>query len=302
VDLNLPAPVFAVKPLALYYYFDKIQVWLKRPLDDQTIRRLHVEYGRRLHIRNKPARFNSSFRQRIQLTRPRPEALRLLAGRADAYLNYAEVARDAIYADPVDVEDAFDALAQYLVRSWHGKRQLIKQFYMDWDKQARATAQSRYDANSRSAPNTIFFYKQPHSRITGELNCLHLEWRLRGDKALRSAGLKGKSDLVGFDHEAFWAKRLKLYTVEAEQLGRLIRNGSKGLKSRRSPEVNYCTGFPVNLDQRLGTILILGSGSIQALVDRYRRFRVGRILRPISVAELSSSIEAELRSRELEFA
>jgi hypothetical protein len=38
---------------------------------------------------------------------------------------------------------------------------------------------SRYDP-SRAAPQRIVVYSEKNSRVTGELNCLHLEWRLKG--------------------------------------------------------------------------------------------------------------------------
>jgi hypothetical protein len=109
---------------------------------------------------------------------------------------------------------------------------------------------------------------------------------VRGDKALRNAGLKTGSALVSFDHEPFWKKRLKLFEIETERLGRLIRTRGQKTKRRLSPKVvNYRGRFYVNLDQRLGTILVLGAESVQALVDQYRSFRVVRAFK----ADLTSS-------------
>jgi hypothetical protein len=72
---------------------------------------------------------------------------------------------------------------------------------------------TRYDAD-RAAQNGIVFYKEDHSRITGEEYCLHLEWRLNRLRAVRAAGIETGQDLLKFDHRAFWQKRLRLYEVD----------------------------------------------------------------------------------------
>ena len=112
-----------------------------------------------------------------------------VASRSDAFINQAEIALDYCFDIGADRDDAADFLDQRLIRRWHGKLQLIKKLYTDWQGRTRLSAQSRYDAG-RWAPNSLVLYKEEEfSRITGELNCLHIEWRLCGGRALRSAGI-----------------------------------------------------------------------------------------------------------------
>jgi hypothetical protein len=198
--------------------------------------------------------------------------LRWVASRDDAYINRAEITLDYCFNNGAERDDAFDHLDRHIVRGWHGRRQLIKKFNSDKGR-LRKGGQTRYDAG-RSAPNLLAFYKESFSRITGELNCLHFEWRANGGKALRSAGISSPSDLVGFDYRRFWLPRLKLFEVEPIKLGRLLRKN--GWRSRPTIENR------VKLENRLGSVVINGSSTIQELVDQYRAYPVRRILKPIS--------------------
>lgn len=273
--LNLSGRTFRVKPTAVTPYFDKVQFWLKRPLDHATKAELGRLVGGLYVSRRRAARFDSSFIQRIELKQPSEEALRWVASRDDAYINRAEITLDYCFNNGAERDDAFDHLDRHLVRGWHGRRQLIKKFNSD-NGRLRKGGQTRYDAG-RSAPNLIAFYKEGFSRITGELNCLHFEWRANGGKALRSAGISSPSDLVGFDYRRFWLPRLKLFEVEPIKLGRLLRKN--GWRSRPAIESR------VKLERRLGSIVINGSSTIQELVDQYRVYPVRRILKPISTRD-----------------
>ena len=57
--------------------------------------------------------------------------------------------------------------------------------------------------------------------MTGELNCLHLEWHLNGVRAVWNAGILSGADLLKWDHRAFWNKRLLLYEIEPWRLGKI---------------------------------------------------------------------------------
>jgi hypothetical protein len=119
----------------------------------------------------------------------------------------------------------------------------------------------------RYAPNSIVLYQEDHSRITGEPDCLHIEWRASNRRAVISVGIESAQDLIGFDFRQFWKRRLQLLTVEPERLGRYFpRQGRKG-RQRNSA-----------LDRRRGRILLNGVASIQELIDRYQ---VRRLLRSI---------------------
>jgi hypothetical protein len=221
------------------------------------------------------AHFGGRYIQRLELKQPSPTALQWLAGHPEALINRMEIAVDYIFADINQKDDAFYFLHQHLLRRWHGKKQKVKLVR----RQKRgsevvdemAMGQTRYDAG-RGARNGIVFYGTKPSRITGELDCLHLEWRINGKDAVQAVGIKTGDDLLKFDHYEFWKKRLLFYRVDEARLGRLYRNHHSGKKRR----------FSSNADKRTGHVLINSVGSIQELIDQYGSVvRLQSVLQPI---------------------
>jgi hypothetical protein len=125
------------------------------------------------------------------------------------------------------------------------------------------TAQTRYDA-ARSARNNIVLYRQKFCRITGELHCVHLEWRARGRVTLRRLGINTAKDLFNFDHRAFWQKRMLLIDFQTQRLGRAFRNSGKGHRRRAGRDKED------RLDGRTGHVLINSHATLQEVVDRCR--------------------------------
>ena len=222
------------------------------------------------------ARFGQGYIQRIELRQPSPAALQWVANRPEALINRIEIALDYTFKNINQKDDAFAFLHSHLMRRWHGKKQKIKLVRSGKRKREyelvdeTEMGQTRYDAGR--APNKIVFYRTQYSRITGEVNCLHLEWHGNGKKAVQALGIKTGEDLLKFNHRAFWQKRLRLYRVDEDRLGRLVRNRKSGKRSRVSN----------NLDGRMGHILISSVGSVQELIDQYGTWgRISRALQPI---------------------
>jgi hypothetical protein len=124
-------------------------------------------------------------------------------------------------------------------------------------------AETRYDAGGQ-ARNRLVIYAEDHSRVTGELNCIHIEWRVRSPRAIRAAGINSGKDLPEFDHRAFWQKRLLLYTVDWRHLGLLIRNRRMGTKRRSSR--TYRTDAHL-MDGRAGEVYARSYDTVQKLID-----------------------------------
>jgi hypothetical protein len=254
----LAESVVPVKPVTVHPYFDRVALWLPERANKPFLAKLRPKCGS-LHVGNDRARFDPKLVQRLELKQPKPQALRLLAGLPGAHLNQVEVALDLVFANSRERDRTYEFLAYHLVRRWHGKKQQIHIHH--------GKAETRYDAG-RSASNSIVLYQEDHSRITGESDCLHVEWRALNQRAVRSAGIESARDLVGFDFRQFWKKQLLLLTVEPERLGRYFpRQGRKGRRRKSA------------LDHRRGRILLNGVASIQELIDRYQ---VRRLLRPIA--------------------
>jgi hypothetical protein len=173
------------EPIDRYAYIDKIQFWVIDPLDQHTLDLLKAECGKGgLSVSNKRARFDYRFRQRVQLRQPTEKAFRLLSKRNDVLVNGVEIALDLIFKNWCDRDTAIEFFHEHLVRRWHGSRQEIRVYrHGQLNRAGIDSGQCRYDAG-RSAPNMIVVYPEPFSRVTGELHCVHIEWRAKGVRAI----------------------------------------------------------------------------------------------------------------------
>jgi hypothetical protein len=283
------------KPTGLHAYLDKVQVWLKFPADRRALKILGQHCGKGgLDSENRPAPFGQNYRQRIELRQPSVEALQGLAERDDVFVNRIEITLDYIFDSLTALDRAQEFLHFHLIRRWHSKKQQVRLYRGSQERDSRGKrgvervheieqATTRYDAG-RWSRNGLVIYTENHSRATGELYCLHLEWRANGLRPVQAAGIRSASDLLEFDHHAFWKKRLLLVDVDPERLGRLFRNRASGLKSRSPIFKTDWAGRQTNMDQYRGShILKWGVGSLQELLDAYRGdVRIDRILEPIS--------------------
>jgi hypothetical protein len=280
---NIPRQRTLIKPSAIYPFFDKIQFWVCEPVDRKTLTQLRKQCGSGgIFAKNGPARFDAQFHQRVELRQPTDQALQWLTRRDDALINRAEITLDLVFKYRGDRDETWNFLHRYLVRRWHGKKQEIR---VVRSGESRPSVSDKYDTRydaGRSAPNCIAFYKQGHSRVTGEVNCLHLEWRLKGLKAVRSIGIERGRDLLEFDHRQFWQERLLLVAANKERLGRLIRNQLNGKKSRISRIEQVGKNFRINLDKRTGDVHVRASDTMQELIDELGpSYRINRAMVPI---------------------
>jgi hypothetical protein len=267
------------KPIGIYPYFDKIQFWLCNPLNRDELAVLERACGPgNVHIENRAAPFNNhhrQYRQKIDLSRPPRQALVRLARRSGVLINRAEISLDLIFKYRPDAEEARDFLHQHWVRRWHRKGQEIR---VVRSAQCRDdTFGTRYDAR-RSAPNLSVLYSNDHTRITGEPNCLHIEWRLNGLKPVRAAGIKSSQGLLEFDHRAFWQKRLLFYTIDRSTLDRFLRNQLTG-ERRTDPGIRQSGRYSYDADGKIGEACARSFETVQELIDEYKSsFRIHRAL------------------------
>jgi hypothetical protein len=210
-------------------------------------------------------------------------------------INYGEVALDLIYATAAEKLDAYHWLAEHWVRLWASEKQQIK----------LVDNNTRYDG-PRRAPNLGVLYRknkrgEGHCRLTGEPYCLHLEWRIRGARPLKAAGISSPADLASFDFRSFWRKKLRFYQWDDEQVGRYLRNRRTSGRTRKPVYASFSVGR-INLDRRTGRSLYLteqtkwGYSPIQAIVRRYRNLGVMRALTPIGNAFLLPTISEAYES------
>jgi hypothetical protein len=265
------------EPIARYGYIDQIQFWLIDPLKQHTLDLLKAECGKGgLHVSNKRAQFNRRFRQRVQLRQPTEKALRLLAQRNDVLINAVEISLDLVFKYWSEKSRALAFLHQHLIRRWHGSRQPIHVTKADGD------IQYRFDAR-RSAPNKIALYPEDFTRVTGELHGLHIEWRAKGVRATRAAGISSHRDLLVFDYRGFWQKRLLFYDIDRRMLGLMIRNRSTGRRHRTHEKTIKRGRFGYDTNGSTGEHYAQKYETVQELIHRIKPFcRIHRALTPIS--------------------
>jgi hypothetical protein len=271
---NVLYPTPRVKrPVAVYNFFDRIQAWMKRPVDQATLSRLRKLCGD-LHRDDQPAGFDYHYRQRLTFFQPQPEVLRWLAERHGVRINRVKIAIEYIYEDQNDRDNAFEYLHRHLIRLWHGRRQPIR-IKM---KSKRAPHRrppthgklsgTRYDAGPTAASLTAF-YRAEYSRVSGELDALHLEWRAKGWRAVQRTGIRCAADLLRFDHRRFWQRRFRLVDIDPERLGRLIRNRADGTRSRDT----------LHSDASIGRRWLNMKPTVQEIIDALRgRVKISRAL------------------------
>jgi hypothetical protein len=143
---------------------------------------------------------------------------------------------------------------------------------------------TRYTGPPTAANNFVMYGGKP-SRTTGELYCLHLEWRMRRHQNLERVGIVNVADLLKLDHRAFWERRLLLATFDLRKLGRMHRNYVRGIPGR-----SWVTSFgtmPYDHDLRLGRLISFVTGSTQGVLDEFApKFRVRDCLITVHVQHL----------------
>ena len=268
-----------IRPIGIEAYFDKIRFWPRQPLSDRKLAALERTNGGGLYVLPIPAGFDPRLRQWLQLHQPHREALRLLTTFGEYHLNYGELALDWIYADEKRKDEDKHWADLHLIRRYHrGEQEIIF-----------VEGETRYDARRRS-PNLTALYGDRASKITGELYCLHLEWRCNRANALRSLGIHSVNDLVDFDYRAFWRKRLLLceWTCHPRVLGRLCRAcaelGDRAPLRGRKEWIDCVGGYRYSIDIAIGAAI--QNIRVQTALDHYRKFNVGRYLKPLNVDHL----------------
>jgi hypothetical protein len=271
---KLASAAAAVKPSGIYAYIDVVRIWMKTPLPPHLFDWLdrHCDGGARAP--DWPCRFDWHYRQCLHLYQPDREALAFLARRNGVRLTYVEASLDWVFAFLDQCEDAYAVL----------DRHHVKNHQRDGLRYKKGT---RY-AGRRTSPNTLVIYADRHSKATGEIHCVHLDWRLRG-RALQQAGITSVADLLDFDHHRFWRDRLTLYAIDVRKLGRAYWRHQHG--TRRQRWVKTWLGGKIRLDVfgRIGLCIIARlavahHNTVQEALRRYPDLRLrehGLVMIPI---------------------
>jgi hypothetical protein len=123
----------------------------------------------------------------------------------------------------------------------------------------------------RKAPNVLAIYRDRPSKVTGEIYCVHFDWRIKGVPALRRAGIISVTDLLTLDHRQFWRERLLLRDFNLRDLGRMyhVHVAGKGRRRRQWVVFSGRKEFPYQVDLRAGATIVRALNSTQAVLDLY---------------------------------
>jgi hypothetical protein len=135
-----------------------------------------------------------------------------VVGRNDVFVTYVELALDWTFADELQRDRARQIFDSCSFKKNHRRKDV------GFCKTTRYT-------DARPAKTNLVAYSDKLSKATGEIHCLHVEWRLRHTAALHRAGIYEIADLLGFDHREFWLPRLQMRTLDLKRFGRRLHPG-----------------------------------------------------------------------------
>ncbi len=287
----------ALTPLDVYSYAHSARIHFKRPLT--TEERQHLadncqSLDVRCHgewIRDASGAFRQvnihPFCKQVQVVGANRVALTFLASRDDRLpksngalpkrdrnpprIVYLEIALDIILPNEQILRKAFAAFKRCFVQLWNGKNESI-----EFDNGGMSTGR-------RWNGKYVTGYISKPSPVTGEIDCLHIEYRICSTRAVRDIGIASIADLLAFDFRAFWQKHLVFRDVDIERLGRHSLNKRFGTR-RQEPGPD---------DRRTGQVIWRaracdrsGTHCVQALIQNYGS---GPFLKSIAVGHFLPS-------------
>jgi hypothetical protein len=202
------APIY---PVARYSSFDYVKIWLppRCRLSEDRLQWL------RARCRKLPRPYVNRYgRQRLKLYQPSRAALQFLAS-LDHHLNLVELSLDLIFSCETDLDEAVAFLRCHIIKNYHrGKIRFHPELVADDDNSDLAVIQrrrvnTRY-SNSRKSPTNLADYFDFPSKVTDEIHCVHIDWRMQRASALARAGLPTLADCLALNHREFWRERLQL--------------------------------------------------------------------------------------------
>lgn len=263
-----------------YDYIDVVQVWLREPLSlnellDLNANARKMRLARDLGIQE-PLIWAPKWKQTVRLCQPNEHAIQSLAKIETVLITYLELARDQSMDSQEQVDAGLQVTAEHFVQRWHGKRRMRFWENGNWRSGDlhRVIQRNGKEIRLRKIGTVFQAYGDRPSKVTGEINCLHLEAKIYGSSPIRRIGINHPRDLVGFDCDGFWKRNLRLFRVDRERLGRSWRNRENGTRTQTAKRGSH--GY--NVDRSLGNLIFrhygmdkVGRISVQTLIDRIGR-------------------------------
>ena len=182
-------------------YFDAIRGRIKYPLSDANLRKI------RRHCSSADQHYyeriipNDRLQRRrwyyyVNVVQPDRTCIKLLK-RVGFAIFYVEIARDFVDR----TQDLYGDFKKYFVQPW------------------RRNAPVHYKGTAYGAPRnaTVNFVFYPKYSDRLKAHSLHLEARLNGRKVLERAGITWVTDLLHFDFNDYWERKLVLRKVNLDR-------------------------------------------------------------------------------------
>jgi len=250
---------------AYYTYLDVLQIWLKVQISGAELAWVKAQCRRLPSRRDRRAQFGP-YNQSFRFRQPSELLLQYLDAHdiGEVWISYVEPARDMIRPDFEKLAREFGAS---VIQAHHSKCRTIIYGYADPKKTILCDG-TNGSTGVRGSGTTFTWYTTLPSKVTGEIECFHLEARLSGNRAIKRAGIYCPADLLTFDHDRFWrsvmTNNLKLVEIDTARLGRWADNRATGKRRQK----------PVAEDVRRGQILkrayscdLAGRHLVQNIVD-----------------------------------
>jgi hypothetical protein len=272
-----------VHPTDSYAYIDRIVVWLKLPWSNETVRLMRLHHCSRLWVADEPKLFAPEYVQRLEVNRPAKPLLKLLTQHPDALITQIEIALDLIFNN----ENEKNSFTTFL-RAHHLKPYQRSEGVIVGEAEEKL---GTYYTGPRRNRNVVVNYADKICRKTGEPDCLHIEWRMRGAATLGAAGINSLADLLHMDLREFWRTHLHLYTIDLNKLGRCYHNWQQGTRRKR-PWIEFHPPIRYHVDLRMGHLIwrywsTFAKDPITKIVQVYRKhFDIRSCLKKIDVEHL----------------
>ncbi|MEJ2125421.1 MAG: hypothetical protein P8Y47_11615 [Alphaproteobacteria bacterium] len=150
-------------------------------------------------------------RKSIFIQMPKPQKLSVSHS-----ITRLDLACDLIFKNDFDLIHAIYAFDQFA----HHKRSRETTKFV-----GKPTDQTRYTKGRFSASNLVL-YQTPYSRVTGQLNTLHIEMRIIGARNVKKLGVHTIEDIASLTESRIaeeLRKKIKLATFNKSKLGRNLR-------------------------------------------------------------------------------
>jgi hypothetical protein len=199
--------------------------------------------------------------------------LRSFAERDDVQVNRVEIALDIITPFAFELKRAASV---GFVQRHHTTTRTARRSKSNWKPRREVTIfpNDNFRTGDLGCPGSTFqAYDDKPSKVTGEIDCFHLEVKVNGVRALRQLGINTLSDLLAFDHARFWQHHFIIAEIDMERVGRYHVNQRDGTR-RRAPLIHRS----FNVDAAVGNVLwrVFAAHpdqpdySLQQFIDQYR--------------------------------